>query len=129
MAIQVKLQNAAELRAKLRGLPDRIAKNILKSAVRAMAAHLRDAVRAKAPVATGRLRRSIKSKDSGGRSKNREIAAKVVAGVGYARFIEQGTSQKAARPFMRPAFMQEKDALVKIFSDKIKDRLAEEAKK
>lgn len=46
----------------------------------------------------------------------------------YWHFVEYGTRNMAASPFMRPAFDQNKDQSVQIFADKLKENIAKHIK-
>lgn len=78
----------------------------LSSAIRpAVAAEVKKATleieaqaKAKAPVRTGTLRRSIHSVFSNG-----DLTGTVGPSVEYGRYVEFGTRHRGARPFMRPA--------------------------
>jgi len=52
----------------------------------------------RAPVKTGRLRNSIETRTSG------NMQVEVVATVEYAAFVEFGTRNQEAQPFLTPAF-------------------------
>ena len=70
--------------------------------------------KAKAPVRTGTLRRSIASVFSNG-----GLTGKVGPSVFYGRFIEFGTRRMGARPFMRPAA----EAVLPRFAERVKAAL------
>jgi HK97 gp10 family phage protein len=86
----------------------REAKNILRRTTYQLATKVRDGVKAKAPVHTGNLKRSIKAKRDRGTKTN--IAASVIAdrgggrsGKGYhSHFLEFGTVKMQAQPFIVP---------------------------
>lgn len=59
-----------------------------------------DASRA-APVDSGRLRGSVRVERSGDQ-------VDVIADTEYSAFVEQGTSNQTAQPFLRPALYQER---------------------
>lgn len=74
----------------------------VRSQVRRVAAAIRDDARRRAPKDTGVLRKSIyvtTDREPGTRIR----IAKVVIGAFYGRFIELGTVDQPARPFLRPA--------------------------
>lgn len=89
-------------------------RKLSKKAVRAGAVVFRDAVRAIAPIRTGRLKKSISVDTSRGAVagvKFKKIRAITKSGVKnkqtlpfYWWMIENGTSKMPARPFVRPAF-------------------------
>ena len=55
----MKLEGLRELSKQLQLLPERVARNALRSAVYAGASVVRKAVKARAPVATGKLKASV----------------------------------------------------------------------
>ena len=69
--------------------------------LRATAADILRDAEAAAPSRTGRLRREIKADLDRVLS---DLVADVVAGVFYARFVENGTAKLGAHPFLFPAF-------------------------
>lgn len=70
------------------------------------------------PVRTGALQASIQKKVS--RTKLMSFAGMVwTKGIGYAAYIEYGTSKMRARPFMRPAVNLTKDAIKRMFGLKV----------
>lgn len=87
-------------------------RKVSRKAVRAGAVVFRDAVRASAPVRTGRLKKSV-SVDTVRGSLTAGVKFKKVRvkrGKGkqtipfYWRMLEEGTSKMSARPFVRPAY-------------------------
>jgi len=125
MAVTTTIKNGAIIRKKLTALPKKLARNILRQAIRAAARQLADEVRTRAPVGpTGYLSSSIKSRDS--RGERNQVAAKVATDAFYARFVEYGTSKMAAKPFMRPAFDTQKDKLVDLVGRMLAERLEKE---
>lgn len=113
----IKLHGMRELKKELRKLEPRMAKNILRGSVRAIAAEIRDEARANAPVETGNLKRNIISK--GRRGRRGSIRASVIAreegkrgdkkNAFYWRFVEfghfdRGGNQIPGRPFITEAY-------------------------
>lgn len=93
----------------------------------------------RAPVLTGNLRRSIHvggygaagglesgttGTDIGG-NRSTATSAEVLVGtnVEYARYPEFGTSKMAARPFVRPALDENRDAVVREVDEALRDLL------
>jgi len=73
-----------------------------------------------APVDTGRMRASITTrliKEDG------NPVAEVGTNVSYAPLVEYGTSKKAARPFLFPAYNQNKDKIRKDIAAAVKKSL------
>jgi len=107
---QVKIHGLSDLQATLETLMPREAKNILRRTTLKIASTLRDEIRKKAPVYTGNLRRSIKSKRDRGTPTN--ITASVYvdksggrSGKGYHwHLVEFGArgGKMPAQPFVVP---------------------------
>lgn len=108
---ETKLKNMDVIRAKLKALPAKIARKILRRALREAGKTLQDEVIRRAPVGlTGNLADSIKVKDL--RTEKGQVGAKVGVGAYYARFVEDGTIKMSAKPFARPAFDSTREKLV-----------------
>ncbi|MEY3477718.1 MAG: hypothetical protein RLY65_2118 [Pseudomonadota bacterium] len=117
----MKLEGLRELSKQLQLLPERVARNALRSAVYAGASVVRKAVKARAPVATSKLKASVYQKQirehsnlytqvffvgiRSGARKKRDGSKDFSRDAWYWRMHEMGTSKMAARPFVRPAFM------------------------
>jgi HK97 gp10 family phage protein len=153
MAELVNVEGLAELRAALRELPQRIARNVLRGAVSAGAAVIRKEAKARAPLYTGKvaeghppagtLKRAIYQKQINELSSltNQVFFVGVRHGKKYQkqgkkgdksqdayywRWVEFGTSKMAARPFMRPAFEAKKNEAVAAIKTYLTDRIAKE---
>lgn len=153
MAEMVNVEGLAELRAALRELPQRIARNALRGAVSAGAAVIRKEAKARAPLYTGKvadghpppgtLKRAVYQKQINELSSltNQVFFVGVRHGKKYQkqgkkgdksqdayywRFVEFGTSNMAARPFMRPAFEAKKNEAVAAIKTYLTDRIAKE---
>lgn len=104
----VKIEGMDELQATLKDVLPREARNILRRTTLKIASQVRDVVRQRAPVDTGNLKKSIKSKRDKGTPTN--ITASVYvdksggkSGKGYHyHFVEFGTVKMSARPFIVP---------------------------
>lgn len=140
-----------ELDAMLQSLPVKVERNILRAALRAGAAVFREEAKAKAPVDSGALRRSIKVSTN---SKKGRVTAKLKVGgklAPHAHLVEYGTKPhqiKAKKgggltvgggvvfsvdhpgakphPFMRPAFDAKPPAAIQAVGQKIRERLTKE---
>lgn len=140
MADKAEIEGLKELRAKLKALPNKIQKNILRSAIHAAAGELRDEAKAMAPVQSGALRKSIKAIRK--RGTPTEVQSNVNVGAFYSRFVEQGHAlvkggrknakkKKAgaiighvpAKPFLRPAYDKMKGKLSDFVKKKIIEKL------
>jgi HK97 gp10 family phage protein len=129
-ATSIRLEGAQSLNALLDGLPKKIANKILREALKKGGKIIQADAKARAPVDTGLLRRSItvrkgKRKRKGSQSvvifpDVKKFEGKVNLGAGsnnrvtqsrgdfYAPYVEFGTSTRTAQPFMRPAFESKK---------------------
>lgn len=135
----LKLDGFKELAAAMRELPERVAKNALRSAVGAGAAEIRKEAKLHAPVDTGRLKASIYQKqirEASGQYKQvffvgarngpkRKKGGKkdYSQSAWYWRFAEFGTAKMAARPFLRPAFESKREAAVTAIGQKLDARI------
>lgn len=135
----LELKGFKELADALRELPERVAKNALRSAVGAGAAEIRKEAKLHAPVDTGKLRTAVYQKqirEVSGQYQQvfyvgvRAGAKRKKGGVKdysqsafYWRFLEFGTAKMAARPFLRPAFERRKEAAVNAIGAKLDERI------
>lgn len=153
MAELLNVSGLSELRAALRELPQRVARNVLRGAVNAGATVIRKEVQARAPVYTGSvaeghpppgtLKRAIYQKQIRELSSltNQVFFVGVRHGKKYQkqgkkgdksqdayywRFVEFGTSKMSARPFMRPAFEVKKVEAVEAIKHYLTERIARE---
>lgn len=150
----IEIKGALELERALKELPDKIARNILRAALRAGGKVILERARAEVPVQSGALRDSLRVSTSlrGGVAR-----ASVKAGSGrayYAHMVEFGTrrhwikpkNRKSLffagiarevidhpgandKPFMRPAFEQGASAATDAVADYIRKRLEKLAAK
>jgi HK97 gp10 family phage protein len=142
MAETQNLTGFKELAAALRELPQRVAKNGLRSAVGAGAAVIRKEARVRAPKKTGEMAKDIQIKRerdtqggdlfiarysvfvlSGKKSRLKGKKRNVQRDSFYWKFVELGTSKMAARPFMRPAYEAKKEEAVKTIGEKLDQRI------
>lgn len=106
----LELQGFKELSAALRDVSKVECRRILRRVYTALGAKLRDATREAAPVKTGNLRRSIKSRSQNDKAGN--VYAEVYvdrsggrSGSGqHFNFVEHGTLHSKAQPFWWPTF-------------------------
>lgn len=139
MDVEIKLEGFDQLARQLRELPQALAKNALRAAVNAGATEVRKEVQARAPVLTGRLRKSVyqaqvrelsslyrqvyivgvrsgpKRTKTGAKDRSRDAF--------YWRFLEFGTRYIAARPFLRPALATKKGAAIEAMARKLRERI------
>jgi len=105
----IEIKGIDELLKNLRKLPERVQNRVVVGAIRASAKPLISEARARVPVNTGNLKKSIGVTKR--RSKNKNIIHFSVSprkggkyNGFYGHFLEFGTSKMSARPFLRPAF-------------------------
>ena len=104
----VTIEGAKELKKTLKDVSPAEGARIGRRTVTRIAREVRDAVRQRAPVQTGSLRRSIKSKRTRGRPGEAEAEVYVDrsggrSGSGYHfHFLEWGTVKMPAQPFVTP---------------------------
>jgi HK97 gp10 family phage protein len=151
------IQGLADLERKISELPQKLARNVMRGALRAGANTLRAEARAKVPVDSGALRQSIRVS---ARLRGTKATARVTAGgrarkgdAFYAHMVEFGTqahkisaNMKRAlvingqlvrgeishpgarpRPFMRPALDAKAQQAIEDVARYIRERLAKEA--
>lgn len=126
----VNIDGLRKLQRALTDLPERVAKKALGSAVLAGGGVVRKDARRRAPVATGNLRKQIRTR----RSKLSTVYnVTYFVGVGgkafYWRFIEFGTKDQPAHPFLRPAFEENKKAAIEAIKAKLSIAIEREAAK
>lgn len=140
----------AELAARMRQLPDLLARKSLRAAVNAGATVIKKEAQQRAPKLTGALAKNFYQKQireqstvlsqtfyvgvRSGLARYAKTKANKKAGRAgqvykdsgatfYWRFIEFGTSKMPARPFLRPAFEMQKENAVTAIGEKIRTEL------
>lgn len=135
-----KVTGLKEIKEKLSKLPEKIQRNILRTAIHAAASELRDAAREEAPVKTGELKKSIKAIRK--RGTKVEVQSNVNVGAFYGLMVEkghvlakrnaqgkvEGIGHVPAHPFLRPAYDKTKNKIVDFVKNKIAERLQKLAK-
>lgn len=137
-SVTFRIDGLAEILRKLQQLPDRVERRVVRRAVAAGAALMRDQAIANAPVYTGNvaaghpppgtLKKSVYMKYINELSgpartvyfvgvrhgKTRQSVGKAGRNLDayYFKFVEFGTSKMAAEPFLRPAFDTKKGAAI-----------------
>lgn len=150
MDTELRIEGAEELDAKLQLLGEKFATSALYGALFDAAKPIADEIKRNAPKADQPYYRYWKGKRGGGRSrkevkggtlrrsvtrkrlKNLDVAAVTVSiksKAFYWLFIEKGTPDHAAKPFMRPAFDRKHAESQNIFADKLRKRIEKIAAK
>jgi HK97 gp10 family phage protein len=144
MNVQVNV-NLNGLEEKLHELGPKLAKSALRKALKAGAKILEDDAKSRAPVDTGALRESIKTKISMSPKNDRGSASvgpmfdlaslkkgsdkdKSQSPGVYGMIVEFGNKRQRASPFLRPAFDSKGEAVVAQFIKILADGLVEAAK-
>jgi HK97 gp10 family phage protein len=132
--VSFKISGDKELQRALNALPGKVQKKIMRGALREAAKVVAAEARARVPVETGTLRDSIKVRALKG--KRGSVGASVESGEGqfkdesfYGAFIEFGTRNAPAKPFLRPAAKSKQPACVAVVAEAIRTRIDAEAKK
>lgn len=156
MAEFVTVEGLSVFAQALKALPQNVGRNVLRGATSAAARIVRDEAKGKAPVYTGpvsaghpppgTLRRSVIQKqirELSGMTKQtfyvtvrrgKKYAKQGKKGMlsqdaFYASWVEFGTSNMAAKPFMRPAFESKKQEAINAMAEYIAKRFPDEARK
>ena len=143
--MQSRIEGLADLARALREMPKDVRENALRAGLRAGAREIQKEAQARAPVATGRMRKNVYIKRirelvtslsegwfvgvrMGPKRKKDKGTGKVTKDYSndawYWRFVEFGTRFAPARPFMRPAFEAKKEAAVAAIAARLKARIA-----
>lgn len=132
MAERIQVLGLRELGVAMQGLSDDMRTKVARQAVAAGAGVVRKAARDKAPVDSGNLKASLIMKRVKDTSLTEEYIVTPRKGktrdgkdAYYARFVEFGTVQAPAQPFMRPALEDN----VQRATNAIAERLAARIKK
>lgn len=110
-------------------LAPREARNLARSTVHGVAGRVRNEMRKKAPRDEGDLRKSIKAKrrrmqgDTAISDVRIEHGRRAKNDAWYWHFIEFGTQQHAAQPYIRPTVQEIEDQIPQIFADEFGKRL------
>jgi len=125
--VKVKM-NAEEIVMNLEKLEKKIQRKFVRKAMREGAKVLLNEARARVPVRTGNLKKSLGINT---RTKKGNIEMYVSPRKGgkydgyYGLFVELGTKKMSARPFLRPAFEAKGEEAVKVFRNTLKRLLDE----
>lgn len=105
-----KIEGQKELEKKFKETRKKSKKTIEEALVNSALIVERDA-KINAPVDTGRLRSSITHKEDGFGSYN--PAVEIGTNIEYAKHVEFGTSRQSAKPFLFPAYNNNKSKIIK----------------
>lgn len=134
---KLEMQGLSELRGRLRALPDKMVKRILRGALRQAANLVKNEAKARVPTDTGALKASIRIVAR--RGSPTRVVFNVVAGAltdkqkskfgqktaFYALFVEKGSAHAPAHPFMRPAIESKAQAAIDVLVSEVGKRLPE----
>lgn len=130
--ITANLDNKALIKA-LNQFPKNIQKNVMVGAIRAGSNIVRDEARRLAPIDTGNLKKSIATIRRKGDKNTVQFSVTPSKGGNhdgwYAHFLEFGTSNMSAKPFLRPAFESKQDEVLQATKEYIANRLPNEVEK
>ena len=115
----INVEGLDELEKQFDRLIDTSKKKVMMKALNAGVAPIKKEAKAKAPVKTGLLKKSIRSKQM--KYTDKPSVGIYVAGKAYYWwFIENGTSKMAAAPFLRPAADSKHEEGIEKFKEKLK---------
>lgn len=137
------IEGLDELKKAFNLLPQRVAAKAASKSVREGAKVIQKAAKAKVPVDTGNLKRSIAIKVLNKKRDAMEVVAIIGPGAGhfskkkqtrtgdgfYGFFVECGTKKMKAQPFMRPAYDESKIEAQQAIMDIIGEAIETEAQK
>lgn len=115
------VEGLEEIKANLARVAD--SANALKAGVKAAGEIVRKDASARAPVRTGKLSRNIILVEEDNKE-NPAVKIGPAKKVFYGKFIERGTSKMAARPFLRPALDENKDAIRQEIAKAMKEAIS-----
>ena len=113
-----------ELAKNTKGLTKSFERTTLRTGLRNAAKPVRVAAKEKVDRDSGQLRRDIKSKVKVTRSGFGYADVGFLIRSFYGRFVETGTSQVAARPFLRPSLDENHQAIIDGFTGSINATIA-----
>ncbi|MFO7905802.1 MAG: HK97 gp10 family phage protein [Pirellulaceae bacterium] len=122
------IEGGKELTRQLRALDKKMSTSILRSGLREGAKVVKTAAESKAPIDSGFLRDSIKIKT---KKRGNKITAIIgfVEDAYYGRFLELGTKNMAAQPFLRPAIDENQRQAVDAAKMRMRKRIELQARK
>ncbi|SRR6266481_3203201 len=126
---EVHIEGLEELEQKLQQLAPDIAKRAVRKSVRAGIEVFQEAISENAPRHTGHLAESINIKLSVTGGDRDDTTGGIIGITGpskdafYGVFQEYGTAREPAQPFVAPAYEENKDKVVEVFVETLKDEL------
>ncbi len=119
MSVGFRVEGLDELERQFDRLIDTTKRKTMQKALNAGIAPIKKEAKAQAPVKTGLLKKSIRSKQM--KFTDKPAVGIYVSGKAYYwYFIEHGTSKMAAAPFLRPAADSKHEEGVEKFKEKLK---------
>lgn len=119
MSVGFRIEGLDELERQFDRLAETSKKKVMQKALNAGIAPIKKEAKANAPVRTGLLKKSIRSKQLRF-TENPAVGIFVSGKAYYWRFLEEGTSKMAAAPFLRPAADSKHEEGVEKFKEKLK---------
>lgn len=133
--VRISVDGLAEAERALRELGPKIAKRVLRKAVKAGGNRVLLAAQLKSPYDTGLLLSTLVAR-TGTSKKRGTVSARVGMKAGdfkgeafYGSFVEYGTKHMEARPYLRPAFDEQRDNALGIMRRELAAGIEREAAK
>lgn len=135
---EVYVEGLDALKTALRELPDATARNVLRRVAKQVLQPVADRAESLAPIQVGRLKRSIvvsdklsrRQKSQFQRTDPNDVMMHVGAGaLAQAHMMEFGTQDITPRPFLRPAWDSQKDAVLEEIKAKLWAEIEKAAKR
>jgi len=126
--MKIEIEGVKKLEKRLKSLEPKVGKGIVRGALKDAAKPLLQEAKERVPVKSGDLKKSLRVRTMK-RKKGRygvEMATKDGWFKGdqyYGAFLEFGTKNMPAKPFMRPAYDNKKDEAASIIKSRIKSGL------
>lgn len=117
----VEIKGLSELARVLDQAPNKLKWGVLRSATEGMAEVIQKSAMSRAPVRTGKLRRSIARRRQRPVRDVEWFKVAVRRSAFYWRFQEFGSSRNAAHPYLRPAVAQDGAKAIAVFRDKFRE--------
>jgi HK97 gp10 family phage protein len=115
-SVTIQITGVEALKGKFEALGGAVSAKNLRVALRAGGMVVMNDAKARVPVLTGNLRRSIALSDGPG-----DAEVTIGTDVEYAPYVEFGTSRMAAQPYLRPALDENHEEITRTISDALAD--------